>query len=166
MNLSKDHPDWLEEVDHQKSSNSCAANATAAAYRYLAHKLGVTSPYVTDPSRLFIYYNARVLPVLEKVWVEDDIIQEEEVEKDGKKIKVKRNPGDIGCNNRFAFQSINKWGVCSEPGHSSPRRSKAKSMSYIFTTGLPPPLMKKLRTAVSLSIADSIPIIPTISRTG
>ena len=23
-------------------------------------------------------------------------------------------PGDVGCINRFAFQSMNKWGVCSE----------------------------------------------------
>jgi C1A family cysteine protease len=46
-------------VYDQLHLNSCSANAIAAALRYNELKEG--RPYVSSPSRLFIYYNERVL---------------------------------------------------------------------------------------------------------
>jgi hypothetical protein len=46
-------------VYDQLHLNSCSANAIAAALRYLELKEG--RPDVSSPSRLFIYYNERVL---------------------------------------------------------------------------------------------------------
>src|SRR3569833_4027061 len=49
VNLLKSHPEWLHNIYVQGASKSCVANATAAALRYLAHKLGI-SGLVLAPS--------------------------------------------------------------------------------------------------------------------
>src|SRR5882757_7136014 len=46
-------------VYDQLQLNSCSANAIAAALRF--NELEEGRPYVSSPSRLFIYYNERVL---------------------------------------------------------------------------------------------------------
>lgn len=60
--LSAKFKDWIPY--DQGPTSSCVANATAAAIWFLARKDfdgGVTS----DPSRLFIYYNARALEIMD-----------------------------------------------------------------------------------------------------
>jgi C1A family cysteine protease len=108
VNLAEEHPEWLEEIYSQLSTGSCVANATSSAYRYLAHKLNqdpqTKSPLMDDPSRLFVYYNARLLPRLESK-------------------KVAANSGaaqkpptlrDLGSQNRNSFKGLNLYGVCCE----------------------------------------------------
>jgi len=51
---------WCTEVEDQKSSNSCCANAVAGAYEYLATKAAIQNgDDVGDISRLFIYFVGR-----------------------------------------------------------------------------------------------------------
>eukprot|EP00961_Rhodomonas_salina_P050026 671939-Rhodomonas_salina.1 len=51
---------YMTEVEDQKKSNSCAANAVAGAYEYLAKRAAMESgDEVGDISRLFIYYVGR-----------------------------------------------------------------------------------------------------------
>ena len=108
VNLSEEHPEWLKEIYDQSRSNSCVANATAAAYRFLAHKLNqdtsTQSRVVDDPSRLFIYYNARLLPKLE--------VENFSANSEG----VQQPPPvqDKGSENRDAFKGLNIYGVCAE----------------------------------------------------
>ena len=108
INLAKDHPQWFHNVYDQAETRSCVANATSAAYRYLARRLNnetTGKPSLMDePSRLFIYYNARLLPELEE-----------------KKVSatsggVQRPPKviDDGSYNRDAFKGLNLYGVCAE----------------------------------------------------
>jgi hypothetical protein len=58
---------WLLPYYDQGTTSTCAANATAAAFRYLAWKLqaelkhGAKSNITTDPSRAYIYYFARLI---------------------------------------------------------------------------------------------------------
>ncbi len=56
---------YMTDVENQKSTSSCVANAVAGAYEYLA-KRHLEQSY--DVSRLFIYYNARSY----KEWEERD----------------------------------------------------------------------------------------------
>ena len=57
---------WLLPIYDQGDTKTCAANAIAAAFRYLAWKLqadlkqGSKSDVTTNPSRAFIYYFARL----------------------------------------------------------------------------------------------------------
>ena len=66
VDLSQEHPGYLKEIYNQSVSGSCVANATSAAYRYLARYQNSVSQdsLMDDPSRLFVYYNARLLPKL------------------------------------------------------------------------------------------------------
>lgn len=54
---------YMSPVEDQRNSNSCAANAVAGSYEYLATRAairdGEDSSYVGDISRLFIYYVGR-----------------------------------------------------------------------------------------------------------
>jgi len=77
--------------------STCAANATAAAFAYEWNRQGLPA---IDPSRLFIYYNARRL-----AWDSDNSPQ------DDPKSKV---PGDQGTLIRLAFKTLGKLGVCTE----------------------------------------------------
>jgi C1A family cysteine protease len=92
---------WLTEVYYQGRGNTCVANACAAAYRFLANKVAAEDSngkqLQLDPSRRFIYYNARAIPILE---TQGNVVTE----------KFK----DQGCKNRNAFKAISKFGVCSE----------------------------------------------------
>jgi C1A family cysteine protease len=95
VNISVEHPDWLKEVYNQANSNSCVANATAAAFRFLANIMNGTGnkhQLNTEPSRLFIYYNARELPFLPNT----------------------PEVTDEGSVNRYAMKSLKNFGVCSE----------------------------------------------------
>jgi C1A family cysteine protease len=88
------------DVYQQYRSGSCAANATAAALRFLATRLNdkpSEDQELTDPSRLFIYWNARMLPeVKDNKWPTEFV------------------PKDTGCLNRDALKGLNKFGVCAE----------------------------------------------------
>ena len=53
---------YLTEVEDQSQTNSCVANAIAGAYEYLGMRILGTSG---DVSRLFIYYNARLIDGIE-----------------------------------------------------------------------------------------------------
>lgn len=97
VNLFEEHPEWLQKVYDQGQTGSCTANAVAAAFRFLAHKMESSStPLVIEPSRLFIYYYARALPVLEST--------------DQYPSKLR----DVGCSARNAMKAIKAFGVCSE----------------------------------------------------
>ena len=97
VDLSVKHPGWLDEVYDQRQIGSCTANATAAAFRFLAHKLEKSSTrLVIDPSRAWIYYYARVLPVLERDEVYPEVL------------------GDTGSDTRNAMKAIKQFGVCPE----------------------------------------------------
>jgi hypothetical protein len=50
---------FMTAVEDQQATNSCAANAVAGAYEYLAKRHLGAEAY--DVSRMFIYYNARAL---------------------------------------------------------------------------------------------------------
>ncbi|KAJ9612390.1 hypothetical protein H2200_003987 [Cladophialophora chaetospira] len=112
VNLVEVNPKWLEAVYDQVDTGSCVANATAAAYRFCAHKINATSQskVLDDPSRLFIYYNARLLPALEEAKF---------TTQSGNTPKTVPFPtGSIdpkgGSENRNSFKGMNIYGVCSE----------------------------------------------------
>jgi hypothetical protein len=94
VNLVEKNGNFLLNVYNQRGTDSCVANAVAAAYRFLAKKLtadGVEG-LVTEPSRLFIYYNAR--------WLED--------------LDNPQNIDDEGSQNRNALKGASNLGVCDE----------------------------------------------------
>lgn len=99
--LLEKHPEWLESVYTQHKSGSCVANATAAAVRYLAGRHGELPDLERDPSRLFIYYNARVVAwkatsALRDAWPRHDEIV------------------DLGCRTREAMKAVAQFGVARE----------------------------------------------------
>lgn len=108
VNLAEEHSDWFKEVYNQHDSGSCVANASAAAYRFLARKMNQDaqsdSHIMDDPSRLFVYYNARILPELENA----------KVSKDNTSMEQPPQVTDIGTHNRSAFKGLNIYGVCAE----------------------------------------------------
>lgn len=69
----------------QGSLGSCTANAICAAYTYVANSIGVKNP---DLSRMFIYYNERVMEGTVRY--------------------------DAGAEIRSGIKSVNKVGVCRE----------------------------------------------------
>lgn len=112
VNLAKENPQWLEPVYDQVHTGSCVANATAAAYRYCVRKMNSDnkSKIPDNPSRLFIYYNARLLPAIEEQGL---------TTKSADPPKEVPFPEDNldprgGSTNRAAFKAINIWGVCPE----------------------------------------------------
>ena len=83
VDLRKEYQAWLDPVYNQYTSGSCVANSTAAAVRFLANRIKLgdeqlallqnvepapssSSKMALDPSRLFIYYNARALTDIER----------------------------------------------------------------------------------------------------
>lgn len=54
---------YMTDVEDQSQTNSCVANAIAGAYEYL--RVRITGKY-KDVSRLFIYYNARLMDGIEE----------------------------------------------------------------------------------------------------
>jgi len=79
---------YLDNVFNQGQMGSCVANSTAAMYRFefRNHIVSASSP---DPSRLFIYYNARNLGQIHPI-------------------------GDNGSQNRDSLHGLNKYGTCGE----------------------------------------------------
>lgn len=77
---------FMTTVENQGPLNSCAANAVAGAYEYLA-KRHTDSDY--DVSRLFIYYNARALYDQEKIEDRGSVIS-------------------------LAIEGLRQYGACSE----------------------------------------------------
>lgn len=57
VNLSS----FIDVVYYQGNLSSCSANASSYAYRFLENKQNETNSVKIMPSRLFIYYNTRVL---------------------------------------------------------------------------------------------------------
>jgi len=82
---------YFKDVSDQYHLSSCVANAVADAFEaQQAQKLGVSPDKVDDLSRLFIYWNARNLsnpPIADR---------------------------DKGCQIRWAFDSVKRYGVPSE----------------------------------------------------
>jgi hypothetical protein len=101
VNLLETNKSWLDDVYDQSTSSSCTANATAVAIRFLAHKsdLVKSNDPAANPSRLFIYYNARVLPKL--------LAQDAGDRHWPKRAEIE----DKGSEARDAMKSINLWGV-------------------------------------------------------
>ncbi len=112
VDLSQEHPDWLQNIYNQYGTGSCVANATAGAYRFLARKMNHTGDVgqlpatMDDPSRLFIYYNARLLPKLEQMHAGGQKVSD-------KPPQVKKDPKG-GSENRYSFKGLNLYGVCAE----------------------------------------------------
>ena len=75
---------YMTDVE-QQVGNSCVANAFVSAYEYLAKRANGESD---DVSRLFVYYNARLL--------------------DGSQNE------DVGTQMQLAIQALIKYGTCSE----------------------------------------------------
>ncbi|CAF1225716.1 unnamed protein product [Rotaria sp. Silwood1] len=78
----------MTAIEDQSDIGSCVANAFAGAYEYLLKK---SSGCVTDVSRLFIYYNARV--------------KDEESDE---------NISDSGCTVTAAIEALEEFGTCLE----------------------------------------------------
>lgn len=78
-------PSWLPEIYDQGELGSCTANAIAGAFQYDQHKQGKAD---WIPSRLFIYYNERL--------IEGTIAS------------------DSGAAIRDGIKSVSKQGVCPE----------------------------------------------------
>jgi C1A family cysteine protease len=77
---------WASPVEDQLHLGSCVGQAVVGAYELLLNRLDKTK--FTDLSRLFVYYNARLL---------DNITGE-----------------DVGAYVRDGVKAVNKYGVCSE----------------------------------------------------
>jgi len=77
---------WASPVEDQLHLGSCVGQAVVGAYELLLNKLDKTK--FTDLSRLFVYYNARLL---------DNVVDE-----------------DVGAYTRDGIKAVNKYGVCSE----------------------------------------------------
>lgn len=104
VNLWEDSEAWLSNVYNQYGSQSCVANATAAAVRFLAHKVAHEKQmpsFGTDPSRLFIYYNARAMSYMDS-------------QKDGKSWPPWAKVEDTGTMIRSAMKAVNRFGIATE----------------------------------------------------
>lgn len=77
---------WASPVEDQLHLGSCVGQAVVGAYELLLNKADKTR--FTDLSRLFVYYNARLL---------DNAVEE-----------------DVGAYVRDGIKAVNKYGVCSE----------------------------------------------------
>ena len=100
VDLSARYPKCFDPVFSQGTSRSCVANATAAAYRFLATQqagLDTQDDYLKDPSRLFIYYMGRLLDADPTLNAPYPTLKDE------------------GCYVRNAMKGIAKSGVCHEP---------------------------------------------------
>jgi len=103
---------WLENIYDQSASGSCTANAVAAAVRFLAKKTNGPD-HAKDPSRLFIYYNARALSVME-LNGETTHWPNQLLSADKRSDYRDFSAEGGGSAVRNAFKSINIWGVASE----------------------------------------------------
>jgi len=77
---------WASPVEDQLHLGSCVGQAVVGAYELLLNK--VDNKKFIDLSRLFVYYNARLL---------DNAVDE-----------------DVGAYVRDGIKAVNKYGVCSE----------------------------------------------------
>lgn len=77
---------WASPIEDQLHLGSCVGQAVVGAYELLLNKADKTK--FTDLSRLFVYYNARLL---------DNAVDE-----------------DVGAYVRDGIKAVNKYGVCSE----------------------------------------------------
>lgn len=77
---------WASPIEDQLHLGSCVGQAVVGAYELLLNKADRTK--FTDLSRLFVYYNARLL---------DNAVEE-----------------DVGAYVRDGIKAVNKYGVCSE----------------------------------------------------
>jgi C1A family cysteine protease len=77
---------WASPIEDQLHLGSCVGQAVVGAYELLINK--ADRKKFTDLSRLFVYYNARLL---------DDAVDE-----------------DVGAYTRDGIKAVNKYGVCSE----------------------------------------------------
>ena len=77
---------WASPIEDQLHLGSCVGQAVVGAYELLLNK--TDRKKYTDLSRLFVYYNARLL---------DDSVSE-----------------DVGAYVRDGIKAVNKYGICSE----------------------------------------------------
>ncbi|KAM0550228.1 hypothetical protein ACHAPJ_009076 [Fusarium lateritium] len=106
INLWDSNPAQFQPVYDQGDTNSCTANATAAAVRFLIRKLVAEQPGIRgnlsdvhDVSRLFIYYVARAYGRMEEA-------------KNYSKWPVGLT--DTGCRIRNAFKTTKAYGIIAE----------------------------------------------------
>jgi len=83
---SVDLRQWASPVESQGHLGSCTGNAVVGAYELLLNK--ELPKQFTDLSRLFVYYNARLI---------ENVVNE-----------------DVGAYVRDAVKAVQKYGVCSE----------------------------------------------------
>lgn len=98
VNLLEKFPAFCHPVYNQGELQSCVANAAAAIYSFELkrhiHEAQIKQQAI-EPSRMFIYYNAR-----SAMW-----------DPESKEVDVMR---DGGCFPRFAMKALEKLGVCEE----------------------------------------------------
>ena len=91
VNLRKEYPSYAIDVYDQGGTETCVANASAAALWYELKKADEDTVSPSGPSRLFIYWNARTAH-----------------------LKTSKTPKDKGTFNRTAMKSLDKLGACRE----------------------------------------------------
>ncbi|KAF2663955.1 fucose-specific lectin [Microthyrium microscopicum] len=101
--LYEKYPSFFEPIYDQANTKSSVANAVAAAVRFLAWKTGQTDEALLDPSRLFIYYNARAILALKKLHALKAFAPTWPCEVE-----------DTGCCIRDALKSLKMFGSASE----------------------------------------------------
>ncbi len=101
INLREKHPERWEKPYNQLSVSSCVANASAAAFAFELKRQNLPS---LDPSRLFIYWNART---------------------------AAQRKSDDGCWTRLAMKGMDVCGVCKESDFTYPKMDDEKSMLAI-----------------------------------
>lgn len=119
--------DDLPPIYDQGDIGSCTANATLAALRYAHHKY-TKIPYTHwEPSRLFLYYRARV---------RDDLRFADISTKDAAPDRMARAKKDSGTKNRVCINTLLIDGVCSEAmwPYGTPRSEHDQFVNL----GLPP----------------------------
>jgi hypothetical protein len=117
------HDFWTPVYNQGPILQSCVANAAAALHAYEFRKAlfsaGVSEPPAINPSRTFIWYNAREAEILAK---ENNAMKEDEVAKESNIVKEKAK--NKTCYPRSAMKSLQQKGVCDESQWPYPTQSK------------------------------------------
>ncbi len=126
----------MPPVYHQGSLGSCTAQTLGALLQYDEIKQGKFDPKI--PSRLFIYYNSRVL--------------------------MNSINSDSGASMRCAIQSINYFGYCPEPlWLYDTTKYKTKPPPISYTTAVPHKVSSYERinqdiTHIKIALSSALPI--------
>jgi len=129
---------WCSEVENQKEIGSCTGNAWAGLMEYHENFVGRGGKSFQDLSRLFIYYNERLL---------EGTVNE-----------------DTGAEMRSGANALAKWGVCPEkdwPYITDRFTQKPATVCYKNATPHKITGYYSLRTFndLKLSIANNLPFV-------